>query len=133
MAIVLLILKENKIFITNLIYNNLIDYRFNDWLKLYNPIKIYKIFYDKTIDYLTYKYMNEYGIDNVRSDLYFNIKLKDNEIKNINDNIFKYVKSKDNKKSIYMLDILFNMPYSTSDDESDLFNESDWYNTDSDD
>jgi hypothetical protein len=133
MTIVLLILRKNKIFITNLIYNNLIDYRFNDWLKLYNPINIYKMFYDKTIDYLTYKYMNEYGIDNVRSDLYFNIKLKDNEIKNINDNIFKYIKSKDNKKSIYMLDILFNIPYSTSDDESDLFNESDWYNTESED
>jgi hypothetical protein len=133
MAIVLLILKKNKIFITKLISNNLIDYRFNDWLKLYNSIKIYKIFYDKTIDYLTYKYMNEYGIDNVRSDLYYSIKLTDNEIKNINDNIFKYIKSKNNKKSIYVLDILFNIPYSSSDDESDLFNESDWYNTDSDD
>ena len=130
--ILILVLKNNKLFITKFKTSNLNDYKFNDWLMLHEPIRIGREYSDKTIEYLHTKYCQSYGIENVRSDMYSNINLTDIDIKNINDNISEYIENKSNT-SIYYMDILFNIPYDESDNESELFNDSDWYNTDSDD
>jgi hypothetical protein len=131
MTIIILVLKNYKLFITKFKSYNLDDYKFNEWLKLHNPIRIGKKYNNETIEYLHTKYCRSYGINNVRSDLYSNVLLNDNDIKNINFNILEYNKYRSNT-SIYFMDFLFNIPHNDSDDESELFNESDCYDTDDD-
>jgi hypothetical protein len=132
MTIIILVLKNYKLFITKFKSYNLDDYKFNEWLKLHNPIRIGKKYNNETIEYLHTKYCRSYGINNVRSDLYSNVLLNDNDIKNINYNILEYNKYRSNT-SIYFMDFLFNIPHNDSDDESELFNDDDWYDTDYDD
>jgi hypothetical protein len=132
MTIIILVLKNYKLFITKFKSYNLDDYKFNEWLKLNNPIRIGRKYNNETIEYLHTKYCRSYGINNVRSDLYSNVLLNDNDIKNINYNILEYNKYRSNT-SIYFMDFLFNIPHNDSDDESELFNESDCYDTDYDD
>ena len=132
MTIIILVLKNYKLFITKFKSYNLDDYKFNEWLKLNNPIRIGRVHNYETIEYLHTKYCRSYGMKNVRSDLYSNVLLNDNDIKNINYNILEYNKNRSNT-SIYFMDFLFNIPHNDSDDESELFNESDCYDTDYDD
>jgi hypothetical protein len=131
MTYIILVLTNNKIFITTLISYNLNDYKFNDFLNLYKPIRISREYHTETIDFLYSKYCRTYGIENVRCDIYPNIILSNNDIKNININISEYTKNR-NKTSIYFLDTIFGLSYNSSDDESDILNDSECYNTDSD-
>ena len=130
--ILILILRDYKLFITKFISHNLDDYNFIDWLKLHKPIRIGREYNDEQIEYLHTKYCKSYGIENVRSDMYSNLNLSDLDIKNITNNILEYNKNKSNT-SIYYLDTLFGIPHNSSDDESEIFIESDWNYTDSED
>ena len=112
---ILILLNNKKLYITNST-----SYAKNKWLKLYNPIKVIKEFNNSNIERLTIKYMYNYGINNVRSDIYPKVDLTDSEISKINKDIEEYNKTK-YKESPYMMDKLMGLKYASDDDESDIF------------
>jgi hypothetical protein len=119
---ILILLNNKKLYITNSTsyINYSKSYAKNKWLKLYNPIKVIKEFNDSNIEKLTIKYMYNYGIKNVRSDIYPKVDLTDSEISKINKDIEEYNKTK-YKESPYMMDKLMCLKYASDDDDSDIF------------
>jgi hypothetical protein len=113
---ILILLNNRKLYITN----SKKSYTNNKWLKLYNPIKVIKEFKNSNIDKLTIKYMDNYGIKNVRSDIYPRVELTEIELLKIKKDIEIYNKTKYNE-SPYMMDRLLGLKYASDDDESDIF------------
>ena len=113
---ILLLLNNKKLYITN----STKPYAKNKWLKLYNPIKVIKEFNNSNIEKLTIKYMFNYGIKNVRSDIYPRVELTDSELLKINKDIEEYNKTK-YRESPYMMDKLMGLKYASDEDESDVF------------
>jgi len=127
MTFIVLVLKNNKLFITKFISYVISDYNFNEWLKLNEPIRVGREHHEESIDQLTTKYMFSYDIENVRSDKYSNINLTDDELNKINNEIEEYKNNK-STDSVYVMDSFFGIPYDSSDDDSDLFdNDTDYY------
>ncbi len=91
-SIYILKLEENKYYIgkTTSLIKRILDHFINDgsaWTKKYKPIEVLEVHsncdsYDE--DKYTIKYMDKYGIDNVRGGSYVMIKLDENTIDHIN-------------------------------------------------
>ena len=116
---ILILLNNKKLYISNSKSSN----SNNKWLKLYNPIKVIKEFNNSNIEKLTIKYMYNYGVKNVRSDIYPRVELTDTELSKIKKDIDEYNKTK-YKDSPYMMDRLFGLHYASDDEESDVFDQS---------
>jgi len=120
----IILLKSKKLYITPLKSYTLSDYIDNEWLKAYHPIKIVRE-YDQNRNFkrILIRYIIDYSIENVRGGIYTNINLTEKQIKQINVDIEKYNLSKNTKQSPYLIDQIFGINHSTSDDDSeDQFN-----------
>ena len=91
--IYVLVLQNDKYYVGK---TNNPDFRFqkhfnfngSEWTKKYNPINLFELIPDQDDfdeDKITLKYMNTYGIDNVRGGRYCRLTLSSDEIKYIND------------------------------------------------
>ena len=103
--IYILRLECNKFYIgrTSNPYIKLEEYRSLDnseWLSRYKPISVLEIINDSDEDYYTLKYMNEYGIDNVRGGRYSNVDNVDIDKTKID----YYIKLNDYFKSMNTID-----------------------------
>lgn len=93
MFVYVLKLNNNKYYIgqTNNTNFKLTDIELNEWTKLYAPINIIKLKSHHNEDKYVIKYMEKYGLNNVRGGQFNDVKLTDTQIETIKNIINKEI------------------------------------------
>tara|TARA_Y100000356_G_C11182440_1_gene247613 strand:+ start:106 stop:852 length:747 start_codon:yes stop_codon:yes gene_type:complete len=111
--IYILKLQENKYFVgktdnIEYIYHKHLNGTFSEWTKKYKPVLILEIIEDILNDEDAYviKYMNKYGIENVRGGSYNDEELSEEVIKNLNNKLKNEITINDYIQHFYDSDLV---------------------------